>query len=256
MDLGCGFIQMLSESKARTALVTGGDKGIGRAIVESLYASGAKVAFTYNSNIAGMKALTKQIPDLVAIQCNYGDNESIGNAIITLSEIGLAPDILVNNIGIDVDSTFRKMSFETWNKVININLIQLFHFTQAFVAKMADQGWGRIVNISSIGAYMGAFGKSNYAASKAGILGFTKALSLELATKGVTVNAVCPGAIETDMYSRIPEKYREQIVSQIPMNRVGKPSEVAELISFLCSGKASFITGQTIHVNGGQYLGN
>ncbi len=244
---------MLEDISKRRVLVTGGDKGIGRAIVESFINSGHDVVFTYNKNVNGAERMLELFPDIVPIQCNYSEQSSIDSAIEKIQTLGIEPDILVNNIGMDIDSTFRKMSFAAWNEVINVNLIQLYHFCHAFIDPMITRQWGRIVNISSIGAYMGAFGKTNYAASKSGVLGFTRALSLELASKCITVNAVCPGAIETDMYLRIPQKYREQLVSQIPMGRVGKPNEVADLVSFLCSDRASFITGQTIHINGGQF---
>lgn len=237
-----------------TVLVTGGDKGIGSAISRKFCESGYKVIITYNTNIVGANELSSHYKEINAIQCDYSNFETIKNAIETIRVEHNTPNIIVNNIGIDRDSTFRKMSYDIWKNVIDVNLTQMFHFTHAFLDDMIKEKRGRVINISSIGAYSGAFGKTNYAASKSGIIGFTRALALEVAKYGITVNAVCPGAIATEMFYRIPDKYRESLISQIPMQRVGRPEEIADLVYFLSQETASYITGQAIHVNGGQFF--
>ena len=240
--------------KHHTVLVTGGDKGIGKSVVELYAGMGHKVLFTYNRNQQGAEELKSRFPNTWFMQCDYASQESIDNVINKINETTGGVDILVNNIGVDKDGVFYKMDFQSWYDVIHVNLIQIYHFCHALLPQMIENNWGRIINVSSIGAFTSAFGKSNYAASKSGIIGFTKSLSLEVAAKGITVNAICPGAIDTDMFYRIPEKYRDQLIAQIPMDRIGKPEEVADLIFFLASEKASFITGQTVHINGGQFL--
>lgn len=241
--------------QARTALVTGGDKGIGRGIVQVLAEEGYKVIFTYKSNAEGAKELAEAYADVHAVQCDLAEDESINSAIIEIGKLSSGIDVLVNNVGIDRDSVFVKMDFATWSEVIRVNLVQVYHLIHQFVPGMIAGKWGRIVNVSSIGAFQDSFGKSNYAASKAGILGLTKALALEFAAKGVTVNAICPGAFDTSMFERIPQKYREEIEAQIPMKRLGDPQEMGQLVKFLASDDAAYITGQTIHINGGWHLG-
>ncbi len=240
---------------AHWVVVTGGDKGIGKGVVDVLAQAGYYVLFTYLSNIAGAKALTSKYSNVSSIRCDLLDNESVQSAIENINDKTSRIDILVNNAGIDKDSLFIKMDFLRWSEVINTNLVQLYHFTHSFLPLMITNNWGRIINVSSIGAFQDAYGKSNYAAAKAGILGFTRALALEVADKGVTVNAICPGAFDTSMFERIPEKYREGIKSMIPMKRLGNPEEIGHLVEFLVSERASYITGQTIHINGGWYLG-
>jgi 3-oxoacyl-[acyl-carrier protein] reductase len=241
--------------QTRTALITGGDKGIGKGIVQVLAEEGYKVIFTYKSNENGAQELAAAYANVHAVKCDFADNESIQNAIDEISKLALGIDVLVNNVGIDMDSVFVKMDFATWNEVIQVNLVQVYHFIHAFAPGMIAGKWGRILNVSSIGAFQGSFGKANYAASKAGILGLTKALALEFAAKGVTVNAICPGAFDTSMFERIPQKYREDIEAKIPMKRLGNPQEMGQLVKFLASDDAAYITGQTIHINGGWHLG-
>lgn len=245
---------MLEREKTKL-LITGGDKGIGRGIVELFARKGHEVYFTYKSNVAGAKDIQDKYPASTSIKCDFSDQASVDLAIGRAMNLSQGINVLINNVGVDIDGIFSRMEFKDWYEVLNINLIQIYHFCHALIPSMMEGKWGRIINISSIGAFTTAFGKTNYAASKAGIIGFTKALALEVARKGITVNSICPGAIETDMFYRIPEKYREQLIAQIPVGRTGRPEEVAELAYFLCGDKASFITGQTIHVNGGQYLG-
>lgn len=237
------------------AVVTGGDKGIGRGVVEVLARKKYNVVFTYLSNIQGANALTAKYSNAISVQCDLSDQDSIQSAIDFINSQVERVDILINNAGVDKDALFIKMDFQKWSEVINTNLVQIYHLTHSILPSMTANKWGRIINVSSIGAFQDSFGKSNYAAAKAGILGFTKALALEVADKGVTVNAICPGAFATSMFDRIPEKYRESIKSSIPMKRLGNPQEIGYLIEFLISDKASYITGQTIHINGGWYLG-
>lgn len=240
--------------KNRIAFVTGGNKGIGRSIVFKLAEQMKYVYFTFNTDLNSANEVTKMCSNSTAIHCNLKDINEIKKVAGYISKKDVVVDILINNAGYDNDSTFLKMSVESWDEVIDINLKSVFHFTKHFLNGMISNGWGRIINISSIAASTGAFGKSNYSAAKAGLLGFTKSLALELASKNITVNAVSPGAINTNMFNRIPEKYREAIIKNIPMKRLGEPIEVANLIKFLVSDESSYITGQNIHVNGGSYL--
>lgn len=235
--------------------LTGGDKGIGRAIVEKLATSNDNIVFfTYNKNAKGAKEISDKISNVKAYQCDLRDREQCKAIFNSLNKDGLKIDALINNAGYDSDSTFIKMNEDDWDDVINVNLNSIYNFTKLFIPDMISNGFGRIINLTSIAGFQGAFGKSNYASAKAGVVGFTKSLALEVATKGITVNAVAPGAIVTDMLLRIPEKYRIKILDSIPMNRFGEPTEVANLIDFLISKNASYITGQTIHINGGSYL--
>lgn len=234
--------------------ITGGSKGIGRAIVEKLSPIANHIIFTCNESIDTSGELVKIFSNCSFYQCDLRDfNQCKLIAQNVISNHGKI-DVLINNAGYDNDAIFAKMDKETWDDVLNVNLNSIFNFTNLFLSGMIDTGWGRILNITSIAGFTGAFGKSNYAAAKAGIVGFTKSLALELATKGITVNAVAPGAIESDMLNRIPIKYKDKILESIPAKRFGQPEEVAHLVAFLISKQASYITGQTIHINGGSYL--
>ena len=237
----------------KVVLVTGGDKGIGRAIVEKLSQTFKKVIFTYNTNLEGAKLVAEKLENVTYFQCDLKSRELTNSVVSEVLERFGAVDILVNNAACDSDALVAKMTHEAWDDVIDVNLKALFNLVHPIVTPMGDKGWGRIVNLTSIAAVTGAFGKSNYAASKAGVIGFTKSLALEMARKGVTVNAIAPGAIETDMLMRIPEKYRSKILDGIPSRRFGKPEEVASLVAFLVSDQASYINGQVIHINGGSY---
>lgn len=238
----------------RIVFVTGGDKGIGRAIVERMALLYEKVIFTYNTNIDGADDITDKYPNTVSFQCDLGNREqTLTIAKKVLSDYGRI-DILINNAGYDNDAIFTKMESVQWDLVLDVNLRSIFNLTHSFVEPMVVNNWGRIINFSSIAGFTGAFGKSNYAAAKAGIVGFTKSLAMELGRKGITVNGVAPGAVKTDMLMRIPEKYRDQIIKNIPCNRLGDVEEVADLVEFLVSDKATYINGQTIHINGGSYL--
>ena len=237
----------------RTAFVTGGSKGIGRAVVETLAASLKHVAFTYNSDQAAAGTIAAAFDNVSFYQCDLRDRHQIAEVTQAVNDQLGRVDILVNNAACDQDAIFSKMTSQAWDDVIDVNLRALYDLTISFVGPMSDNNWGRIINLTSIAGFTGAFGKSNYSASKAGVIGFTKSLAIELASKNITVNAIAPGAIETDMLLRIPEKYRAQIMANIPAKRFGRSEEVADLIEFLVSDKASYITGQSIHINGGSY---
>ena len=237
---------------SKVALVTGGTRGIGLAISQSLIADGYKVAAAYRSN----EEAAQKFRDLggYAIQLDVSDFSACQEAVATIeAELG-AVDVLVNNAGITRDGVLHKMEEEAWHSVVETNLTSCFSMCRAVVGGMRERGFGRIINISSINGEKGQFGQTNYAAAKAGILGFTKALALETARKGITVNAICPGYIETDMTSAIKPEVLDGIVQQIPTGRMGRPEEIAALVGFLASEKAAFITGATLDANGGQYM--
>jgi len=212
--------------------ITVGITGIGRAIVEKLSSVDNNIIFTYNQSIKEATDLIKSNSNSSFFSCDLRDFErckSVAHEV--LLKYGKI-DILINNAGYDNDALFTKMDKEMWDDVLNVNLNSIFNFTNLFLPQMIESGWGRILNITSIAGFTGAFGKTNYAAAKAGIVGFTKSLAMELGAKGITVNAVAPGAIETDMLNRIPEKYKAKILGMIPAKRFGKPNEVADLIAF------------------------
>ena len=237
---------------AKVAIVTGGTRGIGLAISQGLIADGYKVAAAYRSN----EETAQRFRDLggYALQWDVSDFDACQEAAAKIEDEMGEISILVNNAGITRDGVLHKMPEENWHAVIETNLTSCFSMCRAVVAGMRTRGFGRIINISSINGEKGQFGQTNYAAAKAGILGFTKALALETATKGITVNAICPGYIETDMTADIKPEILESIIKQIPAGRMGKPQEIAALVAFLASDKAAFITGATLDANGGQYM--
>ncbi|WP_034852771.1 beta-ketoacyl-ACP reductase [Sinorhizobium sojae] len=239
---------------SRVALVTGGSRGIGAAISVALQAAGYKVAATYAGNDEKAQAF-KQETGIPVYKWDVSNYQACVDGIAKV-EVDLGPiDILVNNAGITRDAMFHKMTPEQWGEVINTNLTGLFNMTHPIWSGMRDRGFGRIVNISSINGQKGQMGQANYSAAKAGDLGFTKALAQEGAAKGITVNAICPGYIGTEMVRAVPEKVlNERIIPQIPVGRLGEPEEVARCVVFLASDDAGFITGSTISANGGQYF--
>lgn len=240
-------------NKNKIAFVTGGDKGIGQAIVEHMATSFELVIFTYNKNQVGADAITAKYSNTISIQCDLNNTDRLSILSSEIINKHKHIDVLINNAGYESDAIFTKMTEEQWSDVININLKSIYYFSQKFIPSMVESEWGRIINLTSIAGYTGVFGKANYASAKAGIVGFTKSLALELGGKGITVNAIAPGAIETEMLMRIPEKYRSKILENIPAKRFGKTEDVAHLVDFLVSDKSSYINGQTIHINGGSF---
>ena len=238
---------------ARVALVTGGTRGIGRAIVERLTADGMKVAAGYSGNDAAAEALKRETGAMV-IKGNVGNFADCQRAADAVAE-ELGPiDVLVNNAGITRDGVFHKMTPEQWSDVIRVNMDSLFNMTRQVIEGMRDRGWGRIINISSINGQKGQMGQTNYSAAKAGMIGFTKALALENARKGLTVNCIAPGYIDTEMVQAVPEKVLEGIISQIPVGRLGRGDEIADMVAFLAGERAGYVTGATLALNGGQYM--
>jgi acetoacetyl-CoA reductase len=244
----------------KIALVTGGVGGIGTAICKKLAAEGYFVVANYA--ITGTE--TRWKASMAAAGLNgsssalaFGDvtdYDAMAEMVKTIADAHGPVDVLVNCAGITHDATFRKMTPEHWHAVIDTNLTSVFNVTRQVIDGMCDRGWGRIINISSVNAIRGQFGQTNYSAAKAGILGFTKALAQEVVRKGVTVNAVSPGYVQTDMVMAIREDVRQQIVAQIPAGRLAMPEEVADSVAFLASDKAAYITGTNLSVNGGLHM--
>lgn len=243
----------------RTALVTGGTTGLGKAIARQLHNAGHQVLVTYH---AGKHDVADWLQEEAARGYNFRaypvDVSSYESCQALAEEIkndGFHIDILINNAGVTRDSTFRKMEKESWDVVLRTNLDSMFNTTKPFLDGMTARGWGRIVNISSVNGSKGQFGQTNYSASKAGVHGFTKALALEVARKGVTVNTVSPGYFDTAMVAGVPKDILEnQIVSQIPVGRLGSPHEIGALVGFICSEEAGFMTGSNVAMNGGQHM--
>lgn len=238
---------------SKVAIVTGGTRGIGLSITKALTGAGYKVAAIYHGNDeaaqkcaaeTGCSVFKIDVSDYEACQAGCAEIEK------QLGPIG----VLVNNAGITKDGMLHKMSPDAWHSVIETNLTSCFNMTRAIITGMRERSFGRIVNISSINGQKGQFGQTNYSAAKAGMLGFTKALALESAAKGITVNAICPGYIETDMTATMKQEVLDSIIRQIPAARMGKPEEIADLVLFLVSEKAAFMNGSTLTMNGGQYM--
>jgi acetoacetyl-CoA reductase len=248
----------MSPSK-RTALVTGGMGGLGEAICIKLAALGYTVVTTHSPGSTRvqtwLETMKRQGLDFHAYPCDVADWDSCCACIRQVtSEVGPV-DVLVNNAGITRDMTFKKLDRTNWDMVMHTNLDSCFNMTKQVCDGMLDRGWGRIINISSVNGQKGAFGQTNYSAAKAGMHGFTKALALEVARKGVTVNTISPGYIGTKMVTSIPKEVLDtKIIPQIPMGRLGRPEEVAGLVAYLASNEAAFVTGANIAINGGQHM--
>ena len=238
---------------ARTALVTGGTRGIGRSISLALQKAGYAVAANYAGNDAAANSFAEET-GIPVFKWSVADYDAC-KAGIEQVEAALGPvDVLVNNAGITRDAPFHKMTREQWSEVIDCNLSGLFNMTHPLWNGMRERGFGRIINISSINGQKGQFAQANYSAAKSGDLGFTKALAQEGARKNITVNAICPGYIATEMVLAVPENVREQIIATIPVGRLGEADEIARCVVFLASDEAGFITGATLTANGGQYM--
>ena len=238
---------------ARVALVTGGTRGIGHAIVERLKADGMQVAAGYSGNDSAAEACAKDLGVMV-VKGNVGNFADCQHAVeMVTAQLGPI-DVLVNNAGITRDGVFHRMNSEQWSEVIRVNMDSLFNMTRQVIEGMREREWGRIINISSINGQKGQIGQTNYSAAKAGMIGFTKALALENAKKGVTVNCIAPGYIDTEMVQAVPEKVLEGIIAGIPVGRLGRGEEIADMVAFLAGEHAGYVTGSTLSLNGGQYM--
>ncbi len=238
-------------------VVTGASRGLGRAIAEELAGGGAKVVVNYSQSKEPAEELVEQISEsggeAIAVQADVSDAEQAQNLIDQAIEKFNRVDVLINNAGINIDRTLKKLSVEDWDKVIQVDLNSAFYTVRAVLPHMTDQGGGKIINMSSFIGEAGNIGQANYSAAKAGLLGFTKTAAQELARSGITVNAVCPGFIETDMVAGIPEEAQQKLLKQVPLGRFGKPDEVARAVRYLIED-GDYITGQSIDINGGIYI--
>ncbi|WP_029133178.1 acetoacetyl-CoA reductase [Sedimenticola selenatireducens] len=237
----------------RVALVTGGTRGIGEAICVALKDNGYEVVANYGGNEQAAAEFTKRT-GIKAVKFDVSDFDQVATGIQSI-ESSIGPvEVLVNNAGITRDGTMHKMSFEQWDKVIQTNLASCFNTCRCVIDGMRERNFGRIVNIGSVNGQAGQYGQVNYAAAKSGIHGFTKALALEGATKGITVNAIAPGYVETDMVRAVPAEVLQKIIRTIPVGRLGQPEDIARSVLFLVDDSAGFITGSTLSINGGQHM--
>jgi 3-oxoacyl-[acyl-carrier protein] reductase len=247
----------MTEEK-KVALVTGASRGIGKAIAEHLAAAGHTVIGTATSD-AGAARITDYLRAAGNEGCgmtlDVADEDSVIRVVKAINEQFSAPLVLVNNAGITRDNILMRMKTEEWNDVIETNLSALYRVSKACLRGMTKAHWGRIVNITSVVGSMGNMGQANYAATKAGAEGFSRALARELGSRSVTVNCVAPGFIDTDMTRQLSEEQRALMLGQIPLGRLGDAAEIAALVTFICSDAAAYITGETIHINGGMYMG-
>lgn len=246
-------------STQRVAVVTGGMGGIGEAVCRKLFTNGYQVATTYSpQNTKASEWLDQQAKEGFAFssyQIDVADYISCEKGVMKIVSDAGRIDVLVNNAGITRDMTLKKMTLEDWQSVLQTNLDSVFNMSKIVLHGMLESQWGRIINISSVNGQKGAFGQANYSAAKAGVHGFTKALALEVANKGITVNTVSPGYVRTKMVTKVPAEILEsKILPQIPVGRLGEPEEIAGLIAYLCSEEAAFVTGANIAINGGQHM--
>jgi len=242
-------------TEGRVALVTGGSRGIGRAIAEQLAAAGARVAVNYVAHGEEAADVVRRIHghggEALSFQADVRRADAVEGMVRQVTEAWGPIDILVNNAGITRDGLFARMPAEDWLDVIDTNLTGAFHCTRAVLRQMMRRRWGRIISISSVAGLAGNAGQANYAAAKAGLIGMTRSLAKEVGRRNITVNAVAPGFVETDLTSGLREEWREQVLSVTPAGRFGTPEEVASMVVFLASEKAAYITGQVISVDGG-----
>ena len=238
----------------KKALVTGASGGIGGAIAKAIHAQGATVALS-GTRVAPLEALAAELGDRAFVTpCNLSDVDAVKALPKQASEAMGGLDILVNNAGITRDNLFMRMTDDEWQSVLDINLTSTMHLMKAVMRPMMKSRWGRIVNITSIVGVTGNAGQVNYAASKAGMIGMTKSYAQEIATRGITANCVAPGFIETAMTEELPDAVKDKMIGGIPMGRMGNSVEIASAVAYLCSDEASYITGQTLHVNGGMVM--
>ncbi|MGG6311266.1 3-oxoacyl-[acyl-carrier-protein] reductase [Paenibacillus macerans] len=244
--------------QGKTALVTGASRGIGRSIALALAEAGADVAVNYAGNEEAAARVVAEIEALggkaYAVKANVGSSEQFEDMVKSMLEAWSRIDILVNNAGITRDNLIMRMKEEDFDQVIETNLKGVFNGVKAVTRPMMKQRSGRIINISSVSGVLGNAGQANYAAAKAGVIGLTKASARELASRGITVNCIAPGFIETDMTDQLQEEYRHKLLGDIPLARLGQPEEIANVVVFLASDGASYMTGQTLHVDGGMYM--
>ncbi|AYA65959.1 acetoacetyl-CoA reductase [Alteromonas sp. RKMC-009] len=238
---------------SKVALVTGGTRGIGEAICVALKDAGYTVVANYGGNDEAAKAFTERT-GIPSFKFDVSNFEKTKEAIDQIATDYGPVDILINNAGITRDGTMHRMNFEQWDAVIQTNLASCFNTCRSVIDSMRTRGFGRIVNIGSVNGQAGQYGQVNYAAAKSGIHGFTKALALEGAGKGVTVNAIAPGYVDTDMVRAVPEEVLKKIIATIPVGRLGKPEDIARSVMFLIGDEAGFITGSTLSINGGQHM--
>ncbi len=243
--------------EGKVALVTGATRGIGKAIAQELAARGVVVIGSATTE-SGAQIISDNLQDIgntgEGIALNVSDSDSVKLAFELIAQKYGLPTIVVNNAGITRDNIMLRMKDQEWDEVINTNLTSIYRVTKAALRAMTKARWGRIINISSVVGSMGNAGQANYAASKAGIEGYTRALAREVASRAITVNAVAPGFIDTDMTKDLGDEHKQALLGQIPVNRLGEAKEIGATVGFLASEEAAYITGQTIHVNGGMYM--
>jgi len=245
----------MNSLKNKNIIVTGASGGIGNSIVEKLYANGANVLAT-GTRMEKLEELKKKFSKIKIIKFDISQHEKIDEFINTATEeLGGSLDCIVNNAGITKDNLTIRMSLEEWTKVIDVNLTSTFLMCKYSIKKMLKNKFGKIINITSVVGHTGNVGQANYTASKAGIVAMSKSLAIEYAKKNINVNCISPGFISTAMTDKIDEKYKEAIIAKIPSNRLGKPEDIAKAVIFLGSDNSDYINGETIHVNGGMYLG-
>lgn len=238
----------------KSALVTGASGGIGGEIAKTLHAAGAKVGLS-GTRVEPLEALAAELGEnAFVLPCNLGDAEAVAGLPKAAVEVMGSLDVLVNNAGITRDNLFMRMSDDEWSQVLDVNLTSTFRLSKAVLRGMMKARWGRIINISSVVGATGNPGQANYAAAKAGMVGMTKSLAYEVASRGITVNAVAPGFIETAMTAKLNEDQKSAILGQIPSGRMGSPAEIASAVLYLASQEAAYVTGTTLHVNGGMAM--
>lgn len=243
----------------KVAVVTGASRGIGRSIALALAESGADVVVNYAGSEQAAREVASEIEKLgrkaLVVQADVADSEQVAQLIQQTIEAFGRVDVLVNNAGITRDNLLMRMKDDEWDDVIATNLKGVYNCIKAVTRPMMKQRSGRIINISSVVAALGNAGQANYVAAKAGVIGLTKSVAREFASRGITVNAVAPGFIETDMTAKLSEEIQSGLMNQIPLGRLGKPEDIAQMVRFLASDQSSYITGQTFHVDGGMYMG-